>query len=90
VIREKILLAIYNEFLKGNNDMRNIIQPETLDVATADFCKEIQHLQSEGLIYGAVLIRDRDDVFPYRVILRNVVMTFYGLAYVKQHLLAQI
>ena len=86
--REKILLAIYHENRLGNSDVRYTVRHDGFRVDPQSFNQEIQTLQNEGLIRGAVLIRDRENSQPDQVILNRVAITVYGLHYVKSHLLA--
>ena len=85
--KEAVLLAIYQEYVKGNSDMRRSVRSERWQLDTGSFNQEIQALQFEGLIRGAVLVRDRFKDFPDQVILNRVALTNYGLHYLKNILL---
>jgi hypothetical protein len=87
--KERILLAIYREYRKGNSDMRHSVRHDGLQVDPGLFNQEIQSLQSEGLIRGAVLVRDRNKSYPDQVILNQVAVTHFGLHYLRSCLLAK-
>mgnify|MGYP007049788326 CR=1 FL=1 len=55
--KEKILLAIYREYRQGISDMRHSVRHDGLQVDSGLFNREIQALQTDGLIRGAVLVR---------------------------------
>ena len=86
--KERILMAIYREYAKGNSDMRRSVRHEGLQVELRLFNQEIQTLQQEGLIRGVVLVKDRNSNFPDQVILNRVALTHYGLYYLRHNLLA--
>lgn len=85
--KEAVLWAIYQEYEKGNSDMRRTVRSEQLKLDDGSFNQEIQALQFDGLIRGAVLVRDRYKDFPDQVILNRVALTQYGLHYLKTKLL---
>lgn len=85
--KEKILLAIYREYKRGNSDMRQSVGHQRLQVDPELFNQEIQTLQTEGLIRGAVLVKDRYNKFPDQVILNRVGLTHRGLHYVRSSVL---
>jgi len=87
--KEAVLLAIYQEHRKGNADMRRSVRSERLQLDAGSFNKEIQALQFDGLIRGAVLVRDRYKDFPDQVILNRVALTHFGLYYLQNRLLKQ-
>ncbi|KYZ75093.1 hypothetical protein AXX12_13000 [Anaerosporomusa subterranea] len=87
--KERILLAIYREYRKGNSDMRRSVRHDGLQLDPGSFNQDIQSLQSEGLIRGAVLVRDRSKNYPDQVILNQVAVTHYGLHYLRRNLLAK-
>lgn len=86
-LKDRVLLAMYDEYQKGNADMRRTVRPERLQLEPSTFNRQIQALQTEGFIRGAVLVRDRDSIFPEQVILNRVALTNYGLHYLKSNLL---
>jgi hypothetical protein len=88
--KERVLLAIYREYRKGNSDMRRSVRHDGLQLDPGSFNQEIQSLQSEGLIRGAVLVRDQNKKYPDQVILNQVALTHYGLHYLKSHQFPQI
>ncbi|MDU4960550.1 MAG: YjcQ family protein [Sporomusaceae bacterium] len=81
--KEKVLMAIYREYEKGNRDMRRTVRHDELKLEAAAFNRDIQLLQYEGLIRGAVLVRDRNKTDPDQVILNQVAVTNYGLHYLR-------
>lgn len=87
--KEKILLAIYREYRQGISDMRHSVRHDGLQVDSGIFNREIQALQSDGLIRGAVLVRDRTRNYPDQVILNQVALTHYGLHYLRSRMLAK-
>lgn len=87
--KERILMAIYQEQTKGNSDMSRSVRHEGLQVDPRLFNQAIQTLQKEGLIRGAVLVKDRNNNFPEQVFLNRVALTHYGLHYLRKNLLAK-
>lgn len=87
--KEKLLLAMYREQRGGNSDMRSSVQPDRMQLDQGAFNKVIQSLQTDGLIRGAVLIRDRNSEYPEQVILNRVALTHYGVHYLKNHVLTR-
>lgn len=86
--KEKILMAIYQESKSGKHCLHEQLSFHGLRDEDNVFKNAVQALQAEGLIQGAVIVRDRFNDLLHQVILNQVGLTHRGLYYVQSRGLA--
>lgn len=79
----QVLLAIYSESRKANPNVCYSVTPKKLSIDPIQFRVAIDKLESDGFIYGSLIITG-DCPIPRMVIIDNVRLTQFGLESAKR------
>lgn len=85
-IKDKVLLAIYNEYQKDLPDMDKNITFDKLETNKEEFYYAFEKLENEGLINGAHYAKGAGNKIEM-AFLNELKPSIRGIAYVEQRLL---
>lgn len=81
---QQVLLAIYSETQKENPNVCSSVTPKKLGMSSLNFRVAIDKLESQGFIYGSLIIVGDCCPIPRMVLIDNVKLTQFGMECVER------